>query len=235
MNRRDALRTLAGAAAAPLLAPAAFAELLEAGRRVRESMPPAGSALRTLSEQQNRTVGTLAEIIVPETDIPGAAGARVNEFIDLLLSDWLDEEDRDAFLAGLDGLDDRARDAFGSAFVDCTEAQQTEMVAAMDAEVAELLEADEAARHEQSARARAAAERMELAEPAAAVLEGAATGDADTQEAASWEPRAPDHFFYQMKRWTLTGYFTSDVGMRQALGYQIIPGRWEPCIVIEEG
>ena len=41
------------------------------------------------------------------------------------------------------------------------------------------------------------------------------------------------HFFYQMKRFTLAGYFTSEVGMR-SLGYRIVPGAFEACVLLDE-
>ncbi len=48
------------------------------------------------------------------------------------------------------------------------------------------------------------------------------------------EPQAPKHFFYQMKRLTMLGYFTSEPGMVQSLRFNPFPGRWDPCMVVEE-
>ena len=38
------------------------------------------------------------------------------------------------------------------------------------------------------------------------------------------------HFWTVTKWLTLYGYFTSEVGMKQELGYRIVPGRWDPCV-----
>jgi hypothetical protein len=46
------------------------------------------SALKTLTPDQDATVTTIAELIIPQTDTPGAKAAKVNEFIDLILSEW---------------------------------------------------------------------------------------------------------------------------------------------------
>lgn len=37
----------------------------------------------------------------------------------------------------------------------------------------------------------------------------------------------PNHFFHMLKQLTLTGFFTSEVGMKQALNYVKIPGRYD--------
>ncbi len=131
MQRRDALRLLASAAAFPLLSREAFSMFRAAHQQL-----PAAPALQTLNPHQDATVATIAEIIIPQTNTPGAKAARVNEFIDLLLTEWYDAEDRSAFLTGLADVDARARDLFGKDFVDCAPAQQTEMVELFDDELA---------------------------------------------------------------------------------------------------
>ena len=40
-------------------------------------------------------------------------------------------------------------------------------------------------------------------------------------------------FFYDMKRFTLAGYFTSQPGLR-SLGYRIIPGAFEGCVILDQ-
>ncbi|MDX1942768.1 MAG: gluconate 2-dehydrogenase subunit 3 family protein [Saprospiraceae bacterium] len=39
-----------------------------------------------------------------------------------------------------------------------------------------------------------------------------------------------DSFFLEIRRWTLTGYFTSQEGMTQSLYYKPMPGKYEACI-----
>ncbi len=43
----------------------------------------------------------------------------------------------------------------------------------------------------------------------------------------------PPHYFHDLRRFVLAGYFTSEVGMR-ALGYRIVPGAWESCVLLDE-
>jgi hypothetical protein len=60
----------------------------------------------------------------------------VNEFIDLILTDWYDEEEKSIFMAGLANVDTRAREVFGKDFVACAEKPQTEILQVLDDELA---------------------------------------------------------------------------------------------------
>jgi Gluconate 2-dehydrogenase subunit 3 len=103
---------------------------------VHEQLPEQ-PVLRTLNPQQNAMVTTISEIIIPQTDTPGAKAARVNEFIDLILTEWYDDEEKAIFLTGLTEVDTRTRDLVGKNFVDCGEKLQVEILRALDDEVAE--------------------------------------------------------------------------------------------------
>ena len=46
---------------------------------------------------------------------------------------------------------------------------------------------------------------------------------------------APPHYFRQIKDLTLLGYFTSEIGMTQALRYRETPGRFDPCVPYTPG
>src|SRR5213594_2301379 len=80
---------------------------------------------RVLDADQHALVVTLTDLIIPETDTPGAKGAHVDQFIDVMLADWYDADDRQRFLDGLAEVDARSTAATGKAFVDTTPAQQT--------------------------------------------------------------------------------------------------------------
>src|SRR6185503_11252619 len=131
MLRREALRLLASAAALPLLSRQAFSMFQAVHEQLSEQ-----PVLRTLNPQQNGMVTTISEIIIPQTDTPGAKAARVNEFIDLILTEWYDDEEKSIFLTGLAEVDTRTRDLFGKNFVDCGAKSQTEILQALDDELA---------------------------------------------------------------------------------------------------
>lgn len=73
----------------------------------------------------------LAELILPQTDTPGAKAARVNEFIDKIVADWYSEEERQFFLAGLASVDARTQTLFGKNFVDASTIQQAEILSGL--------------------------------------------------------------------------------------------------------
>lgn len=130
MNRRDALRLFTAGAVLPALTPELFAFY-------QQAHPVASYTLRTLNPHQNDTVVAMIDQIIPATDTPGAKGARVNEFMDVILTEWANEEERRNFLNGLDGVDKQSSTLFGKDFSSASPAQQLVLLRSMD-EVAEM-------------------------------------------------------------------------------------------------
>lgn len=193
MDRREALRILGSAAAISLVSP----EWLALGRSVHaQTLATPGRG--TLTPGQDALVSVLAELILPQTDTPGATAARVNEFIDRILTEWHTEEERDRFLAGLEETDGRARTAFGKSFLECTEREQVALLTEMDAEVMQLRQSEAAGG---------------VRPPAA--------------------PRSLHHFFHMLKRLTLFGYFTSEVGCPPDGAHLVVP-EYMPCAPVAE-
>ena len=96
---------------------------------------------QTVNAAQNDLVTVIAELIIPETDTPGAKAARVNAFIDKMLTDWFPQDERDHFMAGLATVDTRSQDAYGKPFMDATPDEQTELLSAMEDEGIAWMEA----------------------------------------------------------------------------------------------
>ncbi len=95
----------------------------------------------TITGGQNDLVTTITELIIPETDTPGARAARVNEFIDRMLTDWFKDDERAHFVAELATVDTKAQDAYGKPFLDLTPEEQTELLSAMEEEGIAWMEA----------------------------------------------------------------------------------------------
>ena len=129
MNRREMLLLLAGTATLP-------DQLLAMGRAVHKRAH--AGTLRALTPHQNETVATIAELIIPKTDTPGARDAGVPAFIDVMLAEWVGDEERKMFTAGLADVDTRARAMFAKDFVACSAEQQTQLLTTLDAELARL-------------------------------------------------------------------------------------------------
>ena len=129
MQRREALRLLLAGGVLPALPTDLFAFF-------HGAHPASGYTLRTLNPHQNDTVVAMIDQIIPATDTPGAKGARVNEFIDVILTEWANDEERKNFLEGLAGVDKQSNDLFGKTFVDASLEQQVTLLRAMDESVA---------------------------------------------------------------------------------------------------
>lgn len=123
IDRRDIIKTIALSSVTilPLL------RLVESGATAAQA-PPYSPKLFSPSEME--LAATLAELIIPQTDTPGARAARVQELIDLTLS----EETRDIqkrFLQGLAWVDQRSRRLHSLDFLRLTARQQTAILTSM--------------------------------------------------------------------------------------------------------
>jgi hypothetical protein len=125
MQRRDVLRIFAAGAVLPVFSPELFALF-------RQAQPPPGYKVRTLTPHLNETVIAMTEQIIPATDTPGAKGARVNEFIDVILTEWATLEERAHFIEGLEDIDKQSQKLFGKNFVDASPDQQLAQLRAID-------------------------------------------------------------------------------------------------------
>ena len=195
MQRRDVLRLLGSAAVATSLP----LETLAALREARAEVASAGG-LRTLNAHANATLTVMCDLIIPETSTPGAKAIKVNEFIDLMLTEWYDKPDTDLFLRGLAGVDVTSKKQFGVVFTQCSPTQQHALMTNLD---------DDAMEYARTARASKAANAAKSMPP-------------------------PTNFFYTLKRLTLVGYYTSEVGFSKELGKSIIPLKHAGCAPLSE-
>lgn len=113
----------------PVLTPELFAFY-------RQAQPKSGYTLRTLNPHQDDTVVAMIDQIIPATDTPGAKAARVNEFIDVILTEWATPSERENFLNGLASVDQRSNLLFGKNFVEASPDQQVALLLAMDDDAA---------------------------------------------------------------------------------------------------
>jgi hypothetical protein len=181
IDRREAMKRVAflmgGAVSAPTLAG------VMSGCSASEGD---GWTPQALSSAENELVTEISEMIIPATDTPGAKAARVNRFIDKMMAEWYYADERDHFLDGLADADARAREQFGSRFVDASEENRTALLEELEQEA---LAAD--------------------------------------------DPEYPP-FFSRMKELTLSGYYTSEIGMTEELQWEAVPGYYEGCVPLEE-
>ena len=81
----------------------------------------------TLSTSQLKTTEFIANIIIPDTDTPGATAAGVHRFIDHMVGHYMTREEAEEFTTGLDTLN-KLPDAFNR----LNEQKQTTIVAELD-------------------------------------------------------------------------------------------------------
>lgn len=135
ITRREAIKTIgvgAGVIAAlPVLSASSTAQ--EAPHQhtqgaVQATTSAAPQPLRFFTEEENRTVVEMSERIIPGDDSsPGAKAAKVNEYIDLIVS-VSPEPTQQTWRDGLAAVNKLSRDRFGKPFPDATADQQIELL-----------------------------------------------------------------------------------------------------------
>ncbi len=81
-----------------------------------------------LDEEQARTVTELVEIIIPETDTPGAKQSGVPYFVDQMVGKCLKPEDRSLFLNGLTEVQQLSQEQFGKALSKLSAEEQNHLM-----------------------------------------------------------------------------------------------------------
>lgn len=164
----------------------------------------ASKDVATLFEADATTLlGDLAEAILPKTSTPGAKEAGVGEFIPVMIRDCYTSVDQQAFVEGLAKVDERAKKEFNKKFQELSKEEQLQFVNNFDKEAKEF--------------------QKERAEKQKALNEKAEKAGKSKDEAE----QLSNHFFTMLKQLTLTGFFSSELGMTQALRYVKIPGKFD--------
>ncbi len=104
MRRREVVCYLGAALALPFLPKSADAAI-QLGEALHRRIAASEPDFRTLTSRQQALVTRIAEMIIPQTDTPGATRVKVPQFIDLILTEWMSDGERTAFLEGLAELE----------------------------------------------------------------------------------------------------------------------------------
>ena len=133
IDRRDALCRLA-AGAVGAAAATSWVDSLSALAQSHAHGPTATAVIsaqawkpRVLTPAQNQAVIAIVDLIIPETDTPGARSAGVNRFVDRVLQD-ASREQRTRFVRGLAWMDAEAKKVSGRTFASSTPAEQTALL-----------------------------------------------------------------------------------------------------------
>lgn len=89
-----------------------------------------------LSAQQAKICSIASELIIPETDTPGAIAAGVPAFIEQMVSHWYTANEREIFFSGIDTMNHFCATQFAKDFINSNAAQQTAAIEEMQGQAA---------------------------------------------------------------------------------------------------
>ncbi|MDF1659784.1 MAG: gluconate 2-dehydrogenase subunit 3 family protein [Verrucomicrobiales bacterium] len=81
-----------------------------------------------VTEAMEALLAEVADVIIPETDTPGAKEAGAHEFIIRVMRDCYELEPQQKFYAGLARIDERSQAAYQKTFVELTRPEQIEII-----------------------------------------------------------------------------------------------------------
>ena len=167
-----------------------------------------GNVPETFTQEEIAFLDEVAETILPETRTPGAKAAKVGSFMALMVSEGYDRPNQIIFHDGMREINRACAERFGHEFMGATPAQRTTLLTETDRERKEFYDR----RH-------------------------ALVGGQFERAGRAWNKinGKPDHYFQQMKQLALMGFFTSEVGRKEALRYVPVPGKWESVIDYKKG
>lgn len=122
IDRRQALAGVVAMFGAQLYAPIARAAGLAPMKPavISEGAP----SIQVFTPHERALMTALCERIIPKTDTPGAIEAGVPAYIEKLLADWSDPDDRDPIIAGLAEIDTQSMQQYKVAGDKATPQQQ---------------------------------------------------------------------------------------------------------------
>jgi len=127
MNRRELLKMVAAATGGVVIG----GEFFLAGCK----NPDAGIGIsNTFTESDITFLDEVAETIFPKTSTPGAKDAKVGQYMTVFVNDCYDQQQQDAFHAGMKSLNDACKKMHGHDFMKAEPAHRKELLVALDKE-----------------------------------------------------------------------------------------------------
>ncbi len=151
----------------------------------------------------------VGETIIPTTTTPGAKATKIGDFMKTIVTDCYTEDQQKVFSSGLTGLNEACKKSSGKSFIDSTADQRKAFLITLEKEAKDYNK-----------------QRDEK--------------DKDAREKAKKEMNpdyvaSPSHYYTMMKQLTLWGYFSSEIGSKQALRWVPIPGKYDGNLPYKKG
>ena len=156
----------------------------------------------------------IGETILPQTATPGAKAANVGQFMTVMVNDCYEESDQKVFRDGMGKLNEAADKKFGTKFMKLSPQQRHDLLVQLDKDSKDYQKKVDAFNEQEDLK-----ERNEI------------SGGNLKYVRQHLSP----HYFFMMKQLTMLGYFTSKIGMTQALRYNPIPDGYQGCIPYKKG
>jgi hypothetical protein len=242
INRREAIRRVGA-----LLGGVTFvggSALLTACERERQrptadsGAPTTPVAVGDFTAQEVALLDEIADTILPATKTPGAKAARTGAFMALMVTDSYKPDEKKIFRDGLAAVDAGSRKANNVDFMTATPAQRLALLERLDREQKAQADARDAAeKARKGAKVTKPAKAADSTNAERFLPDQRKTAAVGTEASAAPAVTAdtPTHYFRMMKELAMLGYFTSEIGCKQAQRYVESPGRFDPCVPYTPG
>jgi hypothetical protein len=212
ISRREAIRRVSALLGGMALV--GGSRLLAAAEKDR---PAVAGSVGEFGVEDIAFLDEIAETILPATKTPGAKAAETGAFMALMVTDCYGPAQQKVFHDGMRKLEDACKKANTVSFLAATPPQRLALLKVLDQEQKRVMDSREAADRKRKG---------------LAPLPGVAIAVEDDSKQAI---DRPPHYFRMMKELTLLGYFTSEIGCKQAMRYVEAPGRFDPCVPYKAG
>jgi hypothetical protein len=200
MDRRELLKMIALLTGGAVVGSEFFLSGCTAGGKAETGFTPATISL----------LDEVGETILPATSSPGAKEAKVGEFMKVYVTDCYNKEAQDAFVKGVNELDEACKKMHSKNFMDCAPEQRRNLLISLEKEAREFNKA-------QSEKDKPGYEELKKQNKEYAFV------------------ASPVHYYTMMKQLTLLGFFTSEAGATKALRYMAVPGKYDGALPYKKG
>jgi gluconate 2-dehydrogenase gamma chain len=132
MNRREFLQCAAILISGASVSQLAFSLTAEQQTFLANAPNYNSGKVDYFSAAQRKIIAAMTEVIIPRTDTPGAVDASVPHYIELMVAQWLTDEERTLFNAGLTDIETRIPQEYGSSFDQLDAKQQLKIMEALE-------------------------------------------------------------------------------------------------------
>ena len=132
MNRREFLQCVAILASGTSLSQLGFALSEKQQKFLRAAPSFTARTVDYFTAHRRELVSAIAEVIIPRTETPGAIDAGVPHFIEMMVGEWLNDQEKAVFTAGIQEMETAIPARYGASFQELKNNQQLEILEGME-------------------------------------------------------------------------------------------------------